>query len=759
MLGQILIHVLFASALTATGFYAFGLRGNAQAIQFGRLLFRITAIGIVIAFLGILWLVFNHRFEYHYIWNYSSKELQAWFLFAAGYAGQEGSFILWTMWVALLGVALSAFGKRKGNEPEIMVFYSLIMSFLLLLLVIKNPFAFVWETFAKEGVAEGFVPQNGKGLNPLLHNVWITIHPPILFTGFAAMSAPFALAMAGLLKRDYQAWVKHALPWTLYATAILGFGIMLGGFWAYETLGWGGFWAWDPVENSSLIPWLVSAALVHTMLIQKKTGGLVKTNVVLSSLAFILVLYSTFLTRSGVLGDTSVHSFVDPGMFAYIMLIAFMSTFLLLALIIMYKRKDDLLFPSANFSMQSREFLLSMGSALLLGSAIIVFIGTSWPLLAELIHQPKVAIDPAFYNSTHLPLVIAIMGFNAISLIARWNGKKIITQYSSLILPLVLTLAGTIASIIMGVTDPLYILLTFAAWFALIINLELAFKVFRARFSSAGAYLSHAGIAILMIGVVWTSKYSVMQHAQLIQGVPTKVLGYTLTYKGKERIEKEFADREKYRFHIEVEKDGIVSTVAPMLFWSDFNKRQSAFLEPGIDWSFGRDVYVSPKATGETGGIASLVLSKDQKEIFPTDSSRSIRFLAFDMSGMRSGPDSSGKIYPSAIVRLYRNNDSIEISLRAGMNMQTTQITAEPVTLPNSTHRLSFAKLLAKKGDLANSQIEIAFEDTSKPTPPKKEVFTVEVSIKPLINLVWLGVILMVTGFFVSIARHKKDLL
>jgi len=495
------------------------------------------------------------------------------------------------------------------------------------------------------------------------------------------------------------------------------------------------------------------------MLIQKKTGGLVKTNVVLASIAFILVLYSTFLTRSGVLGDTSVHSFVDPGMFAYIMLIAFMSTFLLLALYVMYRRKDDLLFASATFSMQSREFLLSLGSALLLGSAIIVFIGTSWPLFAELLKQPKVAIDPAFYNSTHLPLVIFIMLLNAVSLIARWNGKKIFSNYTSLILPLLLALAGTITSMILGVTDPIFVILTFSAWFSLIINLELAFKVMLARISSAGAYFSHAGVALLLIGIVWTSRYSVMQHAQLVQGVPNTVLGYTLTYKGKERIEKEFIDREKYRFHITIEKDGIISTVAPLLFWSDFNKRQSAFLEPGIDWSFGRDLYISPKATGETGGVPTLVLSKDQKERFPTDSTRSIRFLAFDMSRMRSGPDSAGKIYPSAIVRLFSASDSIEISLRAGMNMQTTEITPEPVKLPGTTHRLSFAKLLAKKGDLANSQIEISFEDTSNPVPPKKEVFTVEVSIKPLINLVWLGVILMVTGFFISIAKHKKDLL
>jgi cytochrome c-type biogenesis protein CcmF len=293
----------------------------------------------------------------------------------------------------------------------------------------------------------------------------------------------------------------------------------------------------------------------------------------------------------------------------------------------------------------------------------------------------------------------------------------------------------------------------------LIINLELAIKVMQAKFASAGAYISHSGIALLLIGVVWTSKYSVMEHAQLVQGAPTKVLGYTLTYKGKERIEKEYADREKYRFHIEVEKEGTISTVSPMLFWSDFNKRQSAFLEPGIAWTLGRDLYVSPKATGETGGIPTLVLSKDQKERFPTDSSRSIRFISFDMSRMSAGPDSSGKIYPAAIVRIYSMKDSADISLRGAMDMQTTELTPVPITLPMTSQQISFVKLIAQKGNLASSQIEIAFQDTSKPIAKKKEVFTVEVSIKPLINLVWLGVLLMVAGFFISIGRHRKELI
>lgn len=757
MIGQLLIHILFALAIVSTGLYAFALTGNIYAAPLARNVYRTMSAGILLAFLMIVYTVFTHQFEYHYVWNYSSKELQAWYLFAASYAGQEGSFMLWTLWVSLIGVILLPFVKKRNWESQIMVFYSLICVFLLLLLVVKNPFSFVWETFAKDGIAEGFKPENGKGLNPLLHNVWITIHPPILFTGFAAMSVPFAFAMAALIKKEYQDWIKMALPWTLYATAILGFGIMLGGFWAYETLGWGGFWAWDPVENSSLIPWLVSVALVHTMLIQRKTGGLVKTNIILSALAFILVLYSTFLTRSGVLGDTSVHSFVDPGMFAYILLIVFMSTFLLIATGLIIWRKSDLKADKADFALGSREFMMSIGSALLLGSAIIVFIGTSWPLFAEILKQPKIAIDPDFYNTTHLPLVILVMSINALSLLARWKGQSLLHIKKSILFSGSLALCGTLVSWFLGVRDPLYILLTFSAWFSMMINAELALKVMKAKFSSAGAYISHVGIALLLIGIVWTSKYSVLEHARLVIGVPTQVLGYTLTFEGREQIEKEFTDREKYKFHIKVEKDGHVSHVAPILYWSDFNKRMSAFLQPGIAWSLGRDLYISPKSTDEEGGIPIITLKKDEKIVFPTDSTRSFRFIAFDMSAMRSGPSADGMIHPAAIVRIYSPKDSADISLRAALNMQTMETIPEPLVLPGTNQKISFAKLIPNKKSLAQSEAAFSFEDTSKPIPQKKEVFTVEVSIKPLINLVWFGVIAMVAGFFISIARHKKD--
>ena len=223
-----------------------------------------------------------------------------------------------------------------------MLIYSAILSFLFLMLILKNPFTYIWDVFPKDLIHAGPIPASvvnyvwldqakgiwaqypneGKGLNPLLQNYWMVIHPQVLFIGFTSMSVPFAYAVAGMLKRDYVSWIRVSTPWTVFGAMVLGTGVVMGGFWAYETLGWGGYWGWDPVENSSLVPWLVCVASIHTMLSQRRSGSFIKTNFVLSILCFIMVLYSTFLTRSGVLGDTSVHSFVEPGMLVYWMLLA-----------------------------------------------------------------------------------------------------------------------------------------------------------------------------------------------------------------------------------------------------------------------------------------------------------------------------------------------------------------------------------------------------------------------------------------------------
>ncbi len=754
--GQILMHLLFGASLTSLVYYILAIRGNVSALRIARILFYTLSGGIVFALCLNMMNVMTSDFQYTYVWSYSNKDLPTWYLMAAGYAGQEGSFLLWTVWVALIGSVLIPYVRKRGWEAEVMVFYSLILVFLLLLLIVKNPFAYIWDSFAKDGIAKGIKPPDGRGLNPLLHNVWITIHPPILFTGFAALSVPFAFAMAALIKRKYDEWIDAVLPWTLYATAILGFGIMLGGFWAYETLGWGGYWAWDPVENSSLIPWLTSVALVHTMLVQRKTKGLIRTNILLALFSFILVLYSTFLTRSGVLGDTSVHSFVDPGMFAYVILLIFMSTFIALGVGMMIWRLKDFIKTPDSFAPQSREFLLSIGSSFTLMSALIVLLGTSYPLIAEILGLTKVALDQSFYNRLHIPLVTAILLINGLSLAVRWRAKNFGMVFKKMIFPLGMAVIATIASYILGVRDWWYIPLAFASWFALFVNAELALKIIRSKFSSAGAYISHAGIAFLMLGILATSRYSVKEHARMEQGKPISALGYTLTYVGKNQIDVGRKDQERYKYFVEVRTESRVDTVAPIMFWSDFNKRQAAFQEPGISWAIDKDVYVSPKVLEMVGELPKTTLKKGMTIPIPTDTSLKITFTRFDMSGMRGGAKNGG-IRPGALITVTNaKGDTNEYTLYANITVATMETMPEPFIIPGTTQQIAFTKLDVNREILEESGAMFTFYDTTKPENAPKEVFTAEVSIKPLINLVWFGVIAMVGGFFISIFRHGK---
>jgi cytochrome c biogenesis factor len=327
-IGRLAIILGFITTIFASIAYFRSLK-HEGLIPFARTGFHITTSMVFVAVAALIILILKHQYQFHYVWAYSSNDLPFGLLLSTFYAGQEGSFMLWTLMVSIMGIVLMSYTQRHENEREVMGIYTTILSFLLLLLVAKNPFA---------PLEAAQIPLDGKGLNPLLQNFWMQIHPPILFLGFASMTPPFALAIAALMQNKFQNWIVSSLPWVVRGAMILGLGISLGGFWAYETLGWGGWWGWDPVENSSLIPWLISVALVHTMLTQKRTHGLIMTNFILAILSFVLVLYSTFLTRSGVLGDASVHSFVDPGRFAFTLLVLFMFVFSDVGMALLFSR-------------------------------------------------------------------------------------------------------------------------------------------------------------------------------------------------------------------------------------------------------------------------------------------------------------------------------------------------------------------------------------------------------------------------------------
>jgi len=399
-----------------------------KLIGFARTGFHITVTTVFVASAILLILIVKHQFQFHYIWAYSSRELPLGLLMSTFYAGQEGSFMLWTLMVSIVGIILMLYTQRHDNEREVMGVYTSILAFLLMLLIVKNPFTLI------EG---NVIPEDGRGLNPLLQNFWMQIHPPILFMGFAAMAPPFALAIGALMRRRYQDWVTSSLPWVVGGAMVLGLGIALGGFWAYETLGWGGWWGWDPVENASLIPWLVSVALVHTMLVQRRTKGLRLTNFLLAILAFVTVLYSTFLTRSGVLGEASVHSFVDPGRFSFTLLVLFMFAYIDTGLILLFGR-----FTKIGRSLFERFSGWKLGLvmyAIIIGPSIPVFAqvgGDVTPVFNEMIAAGNPVLYIIYYpllgiahllnllSYLWLPALIVKLGLIVYTLTGRLHSEK-----------------------------------------------------------------------------------------------------------------------------------------------------------------------------------------------------------------------------------------------------------------------------------------------------------------------------------------------
>jgi cytochrome c biogenesis factor len=384
--GNVAIILGFIASVVGMAAYFRSIR-QPRLIGFARAGFHISVSTVFVASAILLILIVKHQFQFHYIWAYSSRELPLGLLMATFYAGQEGSFLLWTLMVSIVGIVLMLYTQKHDNEREVMGVYTSILSFLLMLLIVKNPFTPI------EG---NVIPADGRGLNPLLQNFWMQIHPPILFIGFAAMAPPFALAIAALMRRRYQDWVTSSLPWVVGGAMVLGLGIALGGFWAYETLGWGGWWGWDPVENASLIPWLVSVALIHTMVTQRRTKGLMMTNFLLAIMAFVTVLYSTFLTRSGVLGDASVHSFVDPGRFSFTLLVLFMFAYVDVGLALLFGR----------FTKWGRSLFERYSGWKLVALTYLIVIGPSIPVFAQVSGDVTIVFEEMIAGSNPVLYII-----------------------------------------------------------------------------------------------------------------------------------------------------------------------------------------------------------------------------------------------------------------------------------------------------------------------------------------------------------------
>ncbi len=770
MLGSILVRLAFAAILTTGGAYYYAFRkGNPSSLNLARYAYTFT-VAMVLSFCSLLlYLILTHQFQYTYVWSYSSTDLPTPLLISTFYVGQGGSFSLWALYTTIIGVILIQYTSRRKYEAEVMFVWSMILGFLLLMLIVKNPFALIWENFPTDLLHSGAIPAGvtnfvwldqakglwaqypveGRGLNPLLQNYWMVIHPQVLFTGFSSMAVPYAFALAGLLRRDYQSWVRVAKPWTVFGSAVLGTGVILGGYWAYETLGWGGYWGWDPVENSSLIPWLFCVASIHTMMAQRRSGTFVRTNFVLSIMCFLMVLYSTFLTRSGVLGETSVHSFVDPGMWAYWLLLGVIVFFGLLGFGLLLRRMKEMPKIPVEHSVYSREFALFLGAFAICFAAVFITIGTSSPIITGILKGKAAAVETSFYVKTTLPLGIAIALLAGIGQLLWWKTSNTRQLLASLFYPLLSAVVFGVGLFLFGVRDIPVLLFAFSSGFALFVNLLVGYRIFRGNPKYAGGAIAHIGVALLFLGFVSSSRYDDKETISLEQGTPVNVLGdYTLTYLGNRPL-----DAERYGFTVAVQHGEQSFTVTPVMRYSSFTK--GMMRHPDILNMYTKDFYISPlsvESPDEQRGETVTFLKGETKEMHGLG----VRFIDFDFSNAEKGRMVTGGEFTIGVILSVTKDEKSE-TIKPLMKNTGGSISYVPAAVPGDPTQFTIVKLQPNREDPSKSMVEIGVRSPESPDKPKVETLVVEASIKPFINLVWMGTITLVVGFIVTIVRRVQE--
>ncbi len=624
--GHIFVLIAFVFAILSSVAHYFAVEGPEHEKESWRKIGRRAFFTHALAVAGIVALLFtmlyNHRYEYYYVWKHSSNVMPLRYILSCFWEGQEGSFLLWTIWHVVLGSVL-CFTAKKWESPVMAVFSAVqvfLISMLLGIHIPDGPYAgimiivaglfilfLIWnrlsniERFTIGGAIlaiGGFImnknipgfqigsspfniltreypqfanelffkdPQylhalDGNGLNPLLQNYWMTIHPPMLFLGFASTLVPFTFAIAGLWTKRLNEWMTPALPWIFFGVAALGTGILMGGAWAYEALSFGGFWAWDPVENASLFPWLTFVGAAHVMIVQRKKGKSSYVTFLLTMVSFLLVLYSTYLTRSGILGDTSVHSFADglPGQLliflfffwwlagylviwnkmlriAYTVLslcffvvqfyvedLKVLSIILITAYLALFVFSYLKFFPKEENEKEedvsSREFWMFIAAIMLLISCLQIIIFTSFPVINKVFGTNLASNKDVFesyvkYQILFGFIICLLMGSGLYLKYSKTPTKKLLGDLAlSFVITAFISLLIAFSYQFDYENDPfrlvLYWLFFFAATFAIVGNVGYFVRVLKGNLKSSGAPIAHLGFGMIMLGAFISTSQS-----------------------------------------------------------------------------------------------------------------------------------------------------------------------------------------------------------------------------------------------------------
>ncbi|MEO6454159.1 MAG: cytochrome c biogenesis protein CcsA [Ginsengibacter sp.] len=777
-------------------------------IRYARTTFFIEIASILAVFLSIFFICSNHYFEYLYAYKHASIELEPKYLLACIWEGQEGSFLLWSIWHCVLGIILIF--KSKDWEAPVMTVINFAQCFIMIMLlgiyifdvrIGSSPFVLtrneldlanapVFQDFKthllKSDYLQILMSQGGIGLNVLLRNYWMVIHPPILFLGFASTIIPFAFAYAGLITKKFGAWVKPALPWALFSAGILGTGIMMGAKWAYESLSFGGYWAWDPVENASLVPWIIMIAGLHCMAIFNATGNSLRAAYFFIILSFAFILYSTFLTRTGILGDTSVHSFTEAGI-ATNMLIGLFTVALpvplLFLYIINYKKLPAI---HAEENTLSREFWMFIGSLIFFLSAMFIIAVTSVPVYNKIFN--KHIADPQdrefTYNKVMVMIAVIIGLLTGISqyLKYRQTNKKYFLQ--KIAWPLIISAVAMGLFIIfysidytkqgVGFLAAIYLAL-FACIFSVAANAGYLWSVLKGNLKAGGAAISHVGFALMIAGMLVSSAnkrvisdntktglfipfdkdptgrglQDPMENLTLLKEVPTQMAEYTLTYQG------DSAATEKGRtfFTLLVEKKDKTSgkllenfSLKPDVYKMKDNNLSS---NPDIKHYLFHDVFTYISSLPDKSSNIDTAQYRTHEMKIGDTLFYSKGFLI--LNDVSKNPD-NGRFH-------FSPSDTALVAYITVFGNTGTSYKAYPLLFIKNFE-------IAYKDDTVFSQNlflrltgltdKNKFKLTVKESDIPADFVTLKAYIFPYINFVWLGLIIMVAGITLSLMKRVK---
>jgi len=715
-------------------------RGRSDLLPFARHAYAAFATSVVAASAVLMILLIQHRFDVAYVNSYSSADLPAHFLVSTFWAGQEGSFLLWCFWGSLIGLVV--WRSAKEQEAPVMMVYLASFLGIIAILCKQSPFKLLPPP----------VPADGVGLNPLLQDPWMVIHPPVMFLGFASLSVPFAFAIAALWKKRWDGWVVRAIPWALLTFVTLGTAILMGGYWAYKTLGWGGYWGWDPVENTSLVPWLFTAALVHGMFLQRVKKRHRKVNLILACAAFATILYGTFLTRSGVLADFSVHSFIDLGITGWLVgILAFFIALSAALLAVRWRRIPVEEEEETGFL--SRGVLFILGISVFCALACVILLGTSAPLLTRLSGNPS-QVQTSFYGRTAAPAAVLLLVLSGLVPFVSWKSCPARELFRNARRSLAIGAVAVVLSLVLGGRDPASLGLLFFAATAADMNLRAVIrKAKNAKLGGAGGYLAHVGVGIMLAGIVVSGVYARSQRLTLVRNVPTRVGDKTLTFL---RVVPGSATR-KQAMEVRVDSArGKTAYVYPKMY---VNSRTGQLMaNPAIRRSVVMDDYLSPQQY-DPGQPERVGLDVELKK-GTTTNVEGTGFTFREFNADRSSMLRGGKeiLVLTELTITPPDGSKHDATLRYLYHMDGGEADAPELEVPGVAG--AFMRVMAvspSDGAVALRLRGISKDRAKEFQAATRENLSIELTHKPLINLVWGGFYVLMAGGLMALVKRTRE--